>query len=95
MAYPVLEWLSPHLNYTFIHQGVARWDGDRDPNTGLQVHTLMVGATVNVGAGLRLGLDIRFVLDQRTLVGRGEAFEQAPTVLLGLSYAVGPAADGA
>lgn len=86
-AWPIADWLTPHVSYDFLHQGIAHWDGHRDINTGLQVHSATLGVAVDVGAGWRLGADVRLLLGQRTLIGNGEAFEQGPTVLLSLRWA--------
>lgn len=87
--------LAPHAAYEFLHQDIARWDGARDLNTGLQVHALLLGLSADLGGGFRLGADVRLLLAQRTLIGDGEAFEQGPTVLLSLRWAPKPATPAA
>jgi hypothetical protein len=69
---------------TYFRQWAARWDGDRDENTGL--HTLLgeVGVVVRPSAGLVVSAGARLPIFQETFVG--EAFEQGPSFFVSLGW---------
>lgn len=58
-------------------QGYGRWNGVRDPNTGLIATSVGAGATVRLRS-LTVSADVRHPLSQRTLE-EGDAFSQGPT----------------
>jgi len=74
-----------HGGWTSLYQGYAKWDGERDVNTGLVAHEVSLGAKVDLGRGTSVSLDLRLPVSQRTLSDSGDAFEQGSVLQLGVS----------
>lgn len=70
---------------TYFRQWPASWDGDRDENTGLHTVLADVGVVLRAG-GLLVSAGARLPLFQETFVG--EAFEQGPSLLLSIGWAL-------
>lgn len=85
LRWAAAEWITLHANYTFYYQSTARWDGERDPNSGLVAHMGLVGATFQLSEDTSIGLDLRFPIAQRTLQGGG-VWEFGPMVLVSVSF---------
>lgn len=72
--------------YAFFYQGYGYWDGERDPNSGLVSHSVVLAATADLGAGTSIGLGLRLPFAQRTLSSEGDAFEQGQSLLFTLMH---------
>lgn len=78
--------LSLRAGWSFFYQGYARWNGERDINSGLISNGVVGGASYKVADGVYLGLDVRVPVSQETLSDDGDTFEQGTVAQLGLSY---------
>ncbi|NNE09495.1 MAG: hypothetical protein HKN20_13120, partial [Gemmatimonadetes bacterium] len=70
-------------NYLFFRQGASAWDGERDKNSGLVSHGVMLGASYKLGR-TALGVDVRIPVSQRLLADEEDAFEQGVGVMVRL-----------
>jgi hypothetical protein len=87
VEYSVLDWLSLQATYLNFFQNYAYWDGVQDINSGLVVHAGLFGPTVHTGYGLPVRLNVMVPFSQKPLSGRGDSFEQGPTVFITVSRA--------
>jgi hypothetical protein len=90
--YRISETWQVRSNISFLAQGLAYWDDEPDPNSGLN--------TLSATAGLLWHLNDQFLIDgglrmpvyQQTL-SEGDVFELGPTFMLTLSYRMGMDAE--
>jgi len=78
------------VGWSSFYQDFAKWDGGRDPNSGLISHGATMGVTYDLGKDWDLSLDVRLPISQRALDEHGDTYEHGPMVRLGLSRSIGP-----
>ena len=79
------ERVSLQSNLSIYYQDHARWDGERDINSGV------IGTSGTIGAGVKIGrtnvsIGVRYPFTQETLSDEGDTFKQGPTVLFNIFY---------
>jgi len=85
-GYKLSNWLRPRLTLANFSQTRAKWDGEKDPNSGLISYNLTANLTLVLKNGLTITPGYRHPLTQRTLSDEGDAFEYGPTFLLNASF---------
>ena len=86
LAVETTQRLGLRAGWSFLYQGYARWDGERDVNSGIISNAAVVGGTYEVSEGLYLSLDARLPVSQEVLSDKGDTFEQGPVAQFGVSY---------
>ncbi|PCH98359.1 MAG: hypothetical protein COB85_01640 [Bacteroidetes bacterium] len=81
------KWLSLRASFANFSQSQAKWNGVKDPNSGL----ISFNGTIMVSFKLLKGLSItpgyRFPIYQQTVSDEGDTFTYGPTFVLNASYA--------
>jgi hypothetical protein len=67
-------------------QGHARWNDERDENTGLFAIGALLGASRTLGSGLVARFDVLLPLHQEALDDEGDAYENGVLVQFGLTW---------
>lgn len=80
------ERFSLRVGWSFYYQNAARWNGERDINSGLISHGAVGGLSYKVSDSAYLSFDLRVPVSQKTLSDDGDTFEQGTVAQLGLSY---------
>ena len=75
-------------NVTFLAQGLAYWDDEPDPNSGLNALSGTTGLLWHLNENFLLDGGVRMPVYQQTL-SEGDVFEMGPTFMLTLSYRMG------
>ena len=68
-------------SWMFLRQGFGYWSGEKDINTGLQMHALILGA--NIGQYTRINTSLIVPIHQQMLAG--DAFEHGVLLSVGIS----------
>lgn len=84
-GYRATDWLIPRLTFANFTQTWAKWDGEKDPNSGLITYNLTANLTFKLKNGLAITPGYRHPVAQQTLSDAGDTFEYGPTFLLNLS----------
>ena len=79
------DWLIPRFTFTSFTQTWAKWDGEKDPNSGLVSYNLTANLTLKLKNGLTITPGYRHPVAQQTLSDEGDTFEYGPTFLLNIS----------
>ena len=85
VKYHLFDWLTFHTTYLGFYQSYARWDGERDINSGLVLNAGLFGATFNTAYRVSVRLSVMLPFHRRTLSDEGDAFKLGPTVSLTMS----------
>jgi len=86
MGYSLIKWLAVRVTTANFSQSQAKWDSDKDPNSGLISFNTNLRLTFKLNNGLIISPGYRFPLYQRTLSDEGDTFEYGSTFLLNVSY---------
>lgn len=84
-GYKATNWLMPRLTFANFSQTWAKWDGEKDPNSGLISYNLTANFTFKLKNGLTITPGYRLPIAQKTLSDEGDAFEYGPTFTLNTS----------
>ena len=80
-VYEPTQILRLRSSWMFLRQGSGYWSGEKDINTGLRMHALILGA--NIGRHTRLNTSLIVPIRQRML--DGDAFEHGVLLSIGMS----------
>lgn len=86
LSYRLMEWMSIAGTLANFSQSYARWDGVKDPNSGLISFNGNLGLTFRTAGGLLITPGYRFPIHQKTLSEEGDTFNYGPTFLFNISY---------
>ncbi|MBI1342442.1 MAG: hypothetical protein GC171_05865 [Terrimonas sp.] len=85
-GYKATNRLTPRLTFANFSQSQAKWNGEKDPNSGLVSWSLTGSLTVRFKNGLTLTPGYRYPVAQKALSGDGDTFKYGPTFTLNVSF---------
>jgi len=86
LGYRVANWLFIRTTFANFSQSQAKWDGIKDPNSGLISFNTTANLTFKLKNGLAITPGYRFPLSQQTLSDEGDTFTYGSTFVLNVSY---------
>lgn len=87
-GYKATRWLTPRLTFANFSQSRAKWDGEKDPNSGLVSWNLTGNLTFRFKKGLTITPGYRYPVAQQALSGEGDTFKYGPTFTLNASFVI-------
>lgn len=86
VRYRISNFLALNAHYAGSYQHYGYWDGERDPNTGLIVNSLLFGTSVRFGGGYVAQFNLIQPLGQKMLSKDSDTFKNGLTFLSTLSF---------
>jgi len=86
IGYRFNNWFFVRSTFANFSQGQAKWNGIKDPNSGLISFNSTANLTFKLKNGLSITPGYRFPISQRTLSDVGDTFAYGPTFVLNVSY---------
>lgn len=86
LGYRFMDWFFVRTTFANFSQSQAKWNGIKDPNSGLISFNTTVNLTFKLKSGLAITPGYRFPISQKTLSDVGDTFTYGPTFVLNASY---------
>ena len=86
IALKVSNILRLHGSWMVFRQGFGYWDGNRDRNTGMQMHALQLGTNTKWGPNFPVNISVILPIHQRMLIDTGDTFEHGIMLSSSISH---------
>lgn len=87
LGFSLSKWLALRASFANFSQSQAKWNGVKDPNSGLISFNGTVLTSFKLKNGLSITPGYRFPIYQETVSDEGDTFTYGPTFVLNVSYA--------